>query len=315
MSGMGREERRTGAGCARRLLTTTTTPPSTLSAHILSKKVAPRAFIDGGKKGQAAGDVGIEGTVIEAPAPGTPSIGALKLKYYDLLVRYWQHKEDDLEVTRCLRAAYDTPAVAADPAAADALLKRTCWYAVLAPKSSSDAATLLASTAAEPRLDGLPLYRKLLATFRGRELVRWPDFEAEFKGEVAGMADVFGGAGGEARKARLVKRVTEHNVHAAATYYSRLPLPRLAALLGLDEPASERAVADLVSSGALVAKIDRPSRIVSFAVARTPDDVLNEWAGGISRLLTVLDRAGAAIQKEAAVNGVDLAAVGVGTSA
>ena len=286
-----------------------TTPP--FSAHILSKKVAPRAFIDGGKKGQTAGDVGIEGTVIEAPIPGTPAIDALKLKHYDLMVRYWQFKEEDVEVTRCLRAAYDTPCVLADAAAADALLKRTCWYAVLAPKSSSDAATLLASTALEPRLDGLPLYRKLLALFRGRDIVRWPDFEAEYGPEVAAVADVFGGTGGAARLERLRVRVTQHNVHAAASYYERLTLARLAALLGLGEGASERAVAGLVSSGALAAKIDRPARIVSFAPTRTPDDVLNGWAGGISRLLTVLDRAGAAIAKEAAVHRVDLAAAGL----
>ena len=37
-------------------------------AHILAKKVSPRAFVEQpGKKGQAAGEVGIEGTTIEAP--------------------------------------------------------------------------------------------------------------------------------------------------------------------------------------------------------------------------------------------------------
>lgn len=37
-------------------------------AHILAKKVSPRAFVEQpGKKGQATGEVGIEGTTIEAP--------------------------------------------------------------------------------------------------------------------------------------------------------------------------------------------------------------------------------------------------------
>ena len=37
-------------------------------AQILSKKVSPRAFVEQpNKKGQAAGEVGIEGTAIEAP--------------------------------------------------------------------------------------------------------------------------------------------------------------------------------------------------------------------------------------------------------
>lgn len=36
-------------------------------AQILAKKVSPRAFVDqSGKKGQNAGEVGIEGTTIQA---------------------------------------------------------------------------------------------------------------------------------------------------------------------------------------------------------------------------------------------------------
>ena len=310
-----------GGGAERRRQTeppTLPSPPFFLSAHILSKKVAPRAFADAGKKGTTAGEVGIEGTVIEPPSPGTPSLDALKLKYYDLLVRYWRHEGDALEVARCLRAAYDTPSVAADGAAADALLKRAAWYAVLAPATSSDAATLLAATAAEPRLDGLPTYKRLLAAFTGRELVRWPAFQAEFGAEIDALADVFGGGGdpdagpdsGAARRAALARRVTQHNIAAAARFYSRLPLTRLAALLGGDAHAAERAVADMVSDGALAAKIDRPAGIVRFGAPRTPDDVLNEWAAGIGRLLTTVDRAAQAIAKEAAVHKVELEGVG-----
>lgn len=36
-------------------------------AHILLRKVSPRAFIDVDKKGTNTGEVGIEGSVIEAP--------------------------------------------------------------------------------------------------------------------------------------------------------------------------------------------------------------------------------------------------------
>lgn len=289
-------------------------PPPPCSAHILSKKIAPRAFADAGKKGTTAGEVGIEGTIIEAAAPGTPPLDALKLKYYDLLVRYWRHKGDALEVTRCLRAAYDTPCVAADGAAADALLKRAAWYAVLAPATSSDAATLLAATAAEPRLDGLPAYKKLVATFRGGELVDWAAFEAEYGGELAALGDVFGGDGagpdsGPGRRAALQTRVTQHNVLAASKFYSRLSMARLAELLAVDPHAAERAVADMVSDGALAAKIDRPAGVIRFGAPRTPDDVLNAWSAGIARLLTTVDRASGAIAKEAAVHKVALEGV------
>lgn len=304
--------------CFRFFLFSLPPPPHTLllSAHILSKKIAPRAFADAGKKGTTAGEVGIEGTIIEAAAPGTPALDALKLKYYDLLVRYWRHKGDALEVTRCLRSAYDTPCVQEDGSAADALLKRAAWYAVLAPATSSDAATLLSATAAEPRLDGLPAYKKLVATFRGGELVAWTAFEAEYKGELDALPDVFGGGGdatavdsGAGRRAVLQTRVTQHNILAASKFYTRVSMTRLASLLAIDPYAAERAVADMVSDGALAAKIDRPAGIIRFGAPRSPDDVLNEWAAGISRLLTTVDRASSAIAKEAAVHKVELEGV------
>ena len=54
----------TGACCWRR-------------AQILSKKVSPRAFAEQpNKKGQAAGEVGIEGTAIEAPVDVCPKFVA-----------------------------------------------------------------------------------------------------------------------------------------------------------------------------------------------------------------------------------------------
>jgi 26S proteasome regulatory subunit N5 len=34
-------------------------------AHILSKKIAPKAFVE--RKGEVKGEIGIEGTAIEAP--------------------------------------------------------------------------------------------------------------------------------------------------------------------------------------------------------------------------------------------------------
>ena len=51
--------------------------PPPFSAHILSKKVSPRAFVEvPGKKGDAAGEVGIEGTVIEEAVEAREGEGA-----------------------------------------------------------------------------------------------------------------------------------------------------------------------------------------------------------------------------------------------
>lgn len=51
------------------------------------------------------------------------------------------------------------------------VLKKICWYAVLAPKysteegSSSDVTTLITTTAAYKQMGDLPLHKQLLTTF------------------------------------------------------------------------------------------------------------------------------------------------------
>lgn len=69
------------------------------------------------------------------------------------------------------------------------VLKKICWYAVLAPSystdegSSSDVATLIATTAAYKQLGDLPLHQQLLTSFTNPEIVRWGLFEAQYGAE------------------------------------------------------------------------------------------------------------------------------------
>ena len=45
---------------------------------------------------------------------GVPSLPELKLRYYELLIRYYSHYSNYLEMTRCYRAIYETESVVAD---------------------------------------------------------------------------------------------------------------------------------------------------------------------------------------------------------
>ena len=49
------------------------------------------------------------------------------------------------------------------------VLQKICWFAILAA-TSSDQVTLLNSTAADKKLDGLPEYKELLQTFITKEV-------------------------------------------------------------------------------------------------------------------------------------------------
>lgn len=67
--------------------------------------------------------------------------------------------------------------------------------------------------------------------------------------------------------------------------------PAQAELLDLPEAEAEQRVCDMVSSKALSAKLDRPARLIVFAAAgqRPPEQVLNEWAGSLSKVLGLLE--------------------------
>jgi 26S proteasome regulatory subunit N5 len=84
-----------------------------MRAQILSRKISPRAFnpeADKDKKKPKEGE-----NMVEAPGPDVPSLPELKRIYYELLIRYYSHKQDYLEICRSYQAIYETASVKEDP--------------------------------------------------------------------------------------------------------------------------------------------------------------------------------------------------------
>lgn len=259
-------------------------------AQILSRKISSKAFVE--RRGEVAGDIGVEGTAIEAQAEDTPTMAVLKLKYYELMVRYYSQENNYLEMCRCYKSIYEMESVASDQAKWSDVLRKICWFLVLAPAystpagSSSDRTTLLTSTLADKKLEELPAYKALLNTFVNNEIIRWSLFQTQYAAEVAAQSDIFGTDTKRADDLKL--RVVEHNVLVAAGYYNRIRLTRLAALLDLPEDDAEKQLSELVVSKAVAAKIDRPAGVVTFGKKETPEQVLNGWAGNIAKLLELV---------------------------
>ncbi|KAK9134430.1 hypothetical protein Syun_013760 [Stephania yunnanensis] len=109
-------------------------------AQILSRKISPRVFdadISKEKKKPKEGDNIVE----EAPAD-IPSLLELKRIYYELMIRYHLHNNDYLEICRCYKAIYEIPSVKEDPAQWIPVLRKICWYIVLAPHDSMQSSLL-----------------------------------------------------------------------------------------------------------------------------------------------------------------------------
>ena len=96
----------------------------------------------------------------------------------------------------------------------------------------------------------------------------------------------------------LQKRVAQHNLRVAASAYARIQLPRLGAIVGLDAPTLEAQLAELVATGDISARIDRPAGLVAFGALRPADAILSDWAADLDQCLHKLETAVHLIHKE-----------------
>ncbi|KAF5829952.1 hypothetical protein DUNSADRAFT_15288 [Dunaliella salina] len=286
-------------------------------AHILSKKIAPKAFVE--RKGEVKGEIGIEGTAIEAPPEGLPPLSELKLKYYHLMIRYYSYYNNYLEMTRCYKAVYEVPEVQADPSRWTPVLKKICWFIVLSPPysteqgSSSDRLTLLISTLQDKKLGELPAYKALLTTFNSSEIIRWLLFQTQYKDEFAAENEGQAQCTQEPLESMSLSFPQRtHLLHPLILQCHNYSWP--ADLVGLTLSFStdcwtEKHLSDLVVCKAVAAKVDRPSGLVRFGKRQEPEDLLNGWSGNISRLLDLVEKSCQQISKECMIHKVQLKTV------
>jgi len=143
----------------------------------------------------------------------------------------------------------------------------------------------------DPALAKLELHYNLVKCFITHELVRWPSIEGIY-GPTLRQTPVFRTADedGEKRWDDLHTRVIEHNIRVIALYYTRITLTRLTSLLDLSPKATEEVLCRLVVSGTVYARIDRPNGVVSFKRKETAEDVLNDWASDVGRLMGLVEK-------------------------
>ncbi|KAL8478861.1 hypothetical protein ACS0TY_030662 [Phlomoides rotata] len=268
-------------------------------AQILSRKISPRVFeVDPSKEKKKLK----EGeSIVEEPPADIPSLLELKRIYYQLMIRYYLHSNDYLEICRCYKSIYDIPSVKEDPAQWIPVLRKICWYLVLAPHDPMQS-SLLNSTLEDKNLFEIPHFRLLLKQLVTMEVIQWTALWNTFKDEFEKEKNMLGGALGEKAAEDLRLRVIEHNIHVVSKYYSRITLKRLADLLCLTFQEAEKHLSDMVVSKALVAKIDRPMGLVCFQTAKDSNDILNSWATNLEKLLDLVEKSCHQIHKETMVH-------------
>eukprot|EP00245_Coleochaete_scutata_P009167 TRINITY_DN2962_c0_g2_i4.p1 TRINITY_DN2962_c0_g2~~TRINITY_DN2962_c0_g2_i4.p1 ORF type:complete len:508 (-),score=135.13 TRINITY_DN2962_c0_g2_i4:179-1621(-) len=274
-----------------------------MRAQILAKKINPRVFIEDKegdkKKKKAEGE-----SVVEEAAPDVPPLMELKQIYYQLMIRYHAHTHEYLEIARCYQSIYDIPSVKEEPEKWMPILRKICWYLVLAPHDSMQS-SLLHAAYEDKKLQDLPKFRALLKHFITMEVVRWPVLQNEYRTEVE-ETDIFTGEAGKKAAEDFRQRVIEHNILVISKYYCRIQLKRLAELLDLPALDTEKYLSEMVVSKAMYAKVDRPAGIVSFQGKKDSNEMLNGWATNIEKLLDLVEKSCHQIHKETMVHKVAL---------
>ncbi|KAK6792121.1 hypothetical protein RDI58_011202 [Solanum bulbocastanum] len=249
-------------------------------AQILSRKINPRVFEADPSKEKKKAKEGEN--VVEEPAADIPSLLELKQIYYQLMIRYYSHSNDYLEICRCYKAIYEIPSVKEDPAQWIPVLRKICWYLVLSPHDSMQS-SLHNSTLEDKNLSEIPHFRLLLKQLITMEVIQWTALWNTFKDEFENEKNMAGGTLGDKAAEDLKLRVIEHNILVVSKYYSRITLKRLAVLLCLDIQEAEKHLSEMVVSKALVAKIDRPMEL-------PPDPQRNNGAQSCTKGLEDFDR-------------------------
>ena len=242
----------------------------------------------------------------DPPIEKPDDVTDLKLRYYEQQITLAKHDDKYLEVCKNYRQVLDTESVEENPDQLRAVLQRVIYYIILAPHNNEQS-DLLHRIHLDSRNSLISTEAALLKLFTVPELMRWP-LVAEKYGAHLCSTDVFAASASataspdekqaHVRFEALRKRVIEHNVRVIAKYYTRIRMPRLCELLDLDEEETEKYLSQLVTDKTVYAKIDRPARVVSFAKARGPDEVLNEWSSDMRSLLRLLERIDHLITKE-----------------
>jgi len=249
-------------------------------------------------------------------------MSALKIQFYVLLSQYHLHERDAFELAKCFHAIYVTTITTAATIGDDddidtdkkwkEALTNTVVFLCLS-EYSNEVKDMMERINIDPQLEKIIECKETIKSFLKNEIIHYPLPHQLVLESIPVFVNGGGGGGGgekdddDASNALLLRehwhttfhtRIIQHNLRVASLYYRQIHTSRLATLLSLTTPEVEQQLSNMVSSGAIYAKIDRPRDIVRFAKKRCEEEVLSDWAADIKELLGLVEETTYLIQKE-----------------
>lgn len=234
---------------------------------------------------------------VSIPSIKKPELEDLKISYHRLLIRYYTHQKDFLEVCRAYLCIYDTGSIKAQQAECEDILRLVCAYVSLS-EHAPEQSDLLHRVVGFKQLEDLAAFKDLLTFFITVELICWSDFQKAYQPIFASLSIFSTADNAKVLWETLRSRVIEHNIRVIAAHYTRITTSRFAELLELDDDQAEQHLSRLVIGKQTYARIDRPKRIIAFRKPAEPSDELTAWSSDISQLLGLMQKTSHLIQRE-----------------
>lgn len=246
-----------------------------------------------------------------------PRAEEFKATYLGYLLDISKHENDYISTVKNSLLLIEIPLVK-ESADYNSLLVSIVYYIILSPYDNYQSDLIhkiMTNTEFSKNVDSHVF--KLLETFTTSELIHWEKIDSEYRDGYFSKSYVF--ADNEANSKNLQKRIIEHNLRIINKYYLFIKLERLAFLLQLETQEAETYVSEMVNSGMISAKINRPQGVIKFeklqhgsaagstritSNSENINDLLNSWTYDVDRLLEEVDSIGHLINKEEMMYGI-----------
>lgn len=248
---------------------------------------------------------------IKRPMLEEEGMAELKVKFYTSLTIYYKHEKEAMELAKCYHAIYSTPSVQEEESQWKEALTNTVVFLCLS-EYSNEVKDMMERINLDFKLDKVPECKETLQCYLKDEIIHYPLPHQTMLESIPAFNDSGddnddANNNGDGSSSTSLKehwhttfhtRIIQHNLRVSSIYYRQIHTSRLAQLLSLDVATTEKHISQMVSSGTLYAKIDRPKDIVRFMKKRCEEEVLTDWAADIKELLGLVEKTTYLIAKE-----------------
>jgi len=248
----------------------------------------------------------IVSTKVKKPMLEEEGMAELKVKFYTLLSNFYKHDKNAMELAKCYHAIYSTSTIQEVESQWKEALTNTVVFLCLS-EYSNEVKDMMERVNLDSKLEKIPECKETLQFYLKDEIMHYPlPHQTKLESIPAfndnGYDDDTSDGSGTSLKDHwhtiFHTRIIQHNLRVASLYYRQIHTSRLAQLLSLDAADTEKHISQMVSSGSLYAKIDRPKDVVRFMKKRCEEEVLSDWAADIKQLLGLVEETTYLIHKE-----------------